>query len=427
MIEMPTPRLLISAVTIALAVTSCGYRAALHASYIPEVTDSTHYAGVRPEYQQLAALMEKDTGMAPTQGNTLQLVPDGRQKLQLMLQDMRLASSSLYLEYYRICVDSAGTVVLDLLKEKALSGLDVRAVTDYAAVIPSYRRKLNELNAVGGLYKTFYKPVWFLDYLVPAGGTHRDHRKILMIDGRTAYVGGRNIQDKYYVNWRDADLRITGPAVEHIAQVYMENFSLSIPSSFSASASASPHPSGKTVQIIPDSPTDKLLPTRNCFEWAIAHARRYFYLYCPYTPPPRSTIEALKEAARRGVDVRWILPGKSDVFIEKHMAEALYRELLEAGVRLYEWQDGILHTKQFMSDDYLLAVGSANMDNLSFFLNYEIEALVYDEELTCEAVDLYLSDLSSRCREVTLAEVRRWGLLRRFRNWFVYTFGGGIG
>ena len=145
--------------------TACGYRRALHASYIPEVTDSTHYEGVRPEYQQLAALMEKDTGLPTSTGNTIAFIPDGAQKLELMLYDMDRAKESLYLDYYRICVDSAGTIVLGKLKDMAAAGMDIRVIADKAAVIPKYRRQLNTINDVGGLYKSFYKPIrltfWF--------------------------------------------------------------------------------------------------------------------------------------------------------------------------------------------------------------------------------------------------------------------------
>lgn len=437
---MESQKHIIILVAAACIVTACGYRGALHASYIPEVTDSTHYEGVRPEYQQLAALMEKDTGLPTSTGNTLAYIPNGAQKLELMLYDMNRAQESLYLEYYRICVDSAGVIVLNLLKDKASAGLDVRAYADKAAVIPEYRKKFNTLNDVGGLYRSFYKPVWVMDHLVPPAGTHREHRKILMVDGQTAYLGGRNIQDKYWVSWRDADVRITGPAIEHIATVYMENLLRIEPSQehikmepdLEAAALRDTIPGlkqfyGKTVQIVHDSPTDKILPIRNCFEWAINNSKCYFWLYCPYTPPPKSTLKALKDAATRGVDVRWIIPGISDVFFEKHMAESLYKDLLEAGVRIFEWQPTILHAKQFMTDDYLTAIGSANMDNLSFFLNYEVETLIYDEEFTLNAKELYLEDIREHCHEVSLDEVKRWNIFRRFRNWFVYTFGGPVG
>ena len=431
---------IVAVIAAGLALTACGYRAALHSSYIPEVTDSTLYEGVKPEYQQLAALMEKDTGIPPSAGNTVGFIPDGSHKLQLMLADLNAASSAVYLDYYRICADSAGTIVLDILKDKARAGLDIRVMVDRAAETPKNFKALKKLPEAGVLFNSFYKPVWVLDGLVPPAGTHRDHRKIMMIDGTTAYLGGRNIQDKYFTSWRDADVRITGPAIEQIATVYMENqlrlnpgakpllINPALPEAAAAdNIQGLTQFYGKTVQVVKDSPTDKLLPSRNLFEWAIGHSKKYFWVYSPYTPPPKSTLNALKEAARRGVDVRWIVQGVSDVFMEEYIAEHLFKELLEAGVRIFQWDTGIMHAKQFMSDDYLMAIGSVNMDNLSFFLNYENEAIIYDEDITRHAAERFVEDLSVHCHEVYLDEVKRWNIFRKFRNWFFYTFGGPVG
>jgi cardiolipin synthase len=109
------------------------------------------------------------------------------------------------------------------------------------------------------------------------------------------------------------------------------------------------------------------------------------------------------------------------------MGESLYKELLEAGVRIYEWQGEVLHAKQFMSDDYLLIIGSSNMDNLSFFLNYEVVTLVYNRDVTRDAAALFLKELWQNCEEITLEEVQKWTAFRKFRNWFIRTFGGPIG
>ena len=134
---------IITIMAAAAVVSGCGYRGALHASYIPEVT--TPYEGVKPEYQQLAALMEKDTGIPPSTGNTVGFIPDGADKLKLMLQDLGAANSAIYMDYYRICADSAGTIVLDILKNKAMAGLDVRVMVDKAAVTPKNMKALRKL------------------------------------------------------------------------------------------------------------------------------------------------------------------------------------------------------------------------------------------------------------------------------------------
>lgn len=424
----------------ALALTACGYRAPMYKSYIPEVVDSTAYPGVAPAYQQLAALMEKDTGFAPQEGNTVTMFPDRWQKWLQLKEDLDYASKSIYIDHYRFCADSTGSIVARILEEKAREGADVRVILDKGANTREDRERMELMRSSGVKIQFFHKPKMLIDHIMLSKGFNRDHRKILILDGQTAYLGGRNIQDRYFLEWRDADIRITGPVVKDITSVFEENQQRVAPEwgkahvakdlDYAARMDNIPEMtqySDVTVQVVPDSPTDKILPIRNCFEWAIEHAQRYFWFYNPYTPPPASTLKALKDAAARGVDVRWIAPANNDVSLEKGMGESLYKELLEAGVRIYEWQGEVLHAKQFMSDDYLLIIGSSNMDNLSFFLNYEVITLVYNRDVTRDAATLYLKDLWENCEEMTLEEVQKWKAFRKLRNWIIRTFGGPVG
>ena len=181
---------------------------------------------------------------------------------------------------------------------------------------------------------------------------------------------------------------------------------------------------GVPVQVVPEYPTDRQLPTRNGLEWALNHAKKYFWYYNPYSPPPQSTIDALLQAARRGVDVRWIAPSITDIAPERGIAESMYEEMLEAGIRIYEWQDHMMHAKQYLCDDYLAIIGSTNMDNLSLFLNYELLAFLYDERICHRAAETFLRDLDAHCREITLEEVKRWPSPRKWRNWILRILGG---
>lgn len=423
-----------------LLFTGCGYRAPLHPSYIPEITGGAALPGTHADYRQLAALMEKDTGMKPTDGNTVTILPDGIAKWDILKAELENARRSIYIDHYRFCTDSLGSIVEGILKEKARQGVDVRVILDKGANTREHLQELSTLRNEGVSFELFRFPVFLLDYVWPAKSTHRDHRKILLLDGRTGYLGGRNIQNEYFLEWRDADIRITGPAVADLSAVYMENQQRVAPDM--GPVYVAPHLEEEarldripqlrqftdvTVQIVHDSPTDRILPVRNCFEWALQNARRYFWFYNPYTPPPPSTIKALKDAAKRGVDVRWIVPAINDVAPEKWMGESMYRELTDAGVRIFEWQDQVLHTKQFMMDGELLGMGSANMDNLSFFLNYEVMALVYDEELTRHAADTFLAELKTNCLEITRVDLRSWSVFRRLRNRLTRILGGPLG
>lgn len=413
-------------ISLLLALQACGYRAPMSETKVTENPES--FPEIRAEYRPLAALITSDTQLPPTGGNAVELLPEGMQKLDGILRDFAAAQRSIYIDHYRICSDSCGTVVMNLLKEKAAQGVDVRIIVDKPANTEEDRAILLGLNEAGIKADLFHFPSWPLDYLWPPKAMHRDHRKIITVDGVIGYTGGRNIQDEYFLEWRDADVRLEGPAAEQLNCVYLENqkrVNPDLPPLQPAMADTVVR-GNKIVQIIPDSPDDKALPIRNFFEWAIGHAKDYFYFYNPYTPPPASTIALLKEAASRGVDVRWIVPANNDVAPAKWMGESLYGEFLRAGIRVYEWQGNVLHAKQFISDNYLTAVGSANMDNLSFFLNYEALALVYDEEVATEAHDLYLEELDTRCKELTLEEVKKWSIFKKLWVWLAKSALGSI-
>ena len=423
----------------ALLVQACGYRAPLHASDIPEVSEGSFYPGVRNDYQELAALLAKDTGMEPSTGNTVGLITDQHQKLELLLNDVREAQQSIYIDHYRFCYDSCGSMVADLMIEKAEAGKDMRIIIDRGAHNKAYMAGHAPILDSKVDLRYFRIPVMLIDYLSLAQSTHRDHRKFVILDGTTAYMGGRNIQDRYFETWRDADIRVTGPVVNDLLSTFNENqfrvaperdpLPLQPEETLRESATRDTVPGltqfyGKTLQIIPDSPTDQRLPIRNAFLWSIEHAQHYFWFYNPYTPPPAQIMKALKQAAARGVDVRWIAPNNNDVKPEAWMGESLYKELLKAGIRIYEYLGPVLHAKQFMVDDYLTCIGSANMDNLSFFLNYEVQSLVYDEAFTRHATAIFAQDLTDHCHEITLEEVKHWSFFRKMRNWLVRVFAG---
>ncbi|MBO4670612.1 MAG: hypothetical protein J5640_02050 [Bacteroidales bacterium] len=427
---------LVSFLALPCLLLGCGYRAPMYKTVV--TVDPGTFTSVREDYRDLAALLTSDTEMPPTDSNTLSMLPDAKEKFALLLDDMRGAEESVYIEHFRVRLDSIGTVFTDILKDKAHAGKDVRLIVDKGASVREDKKGHMALREDGVKSYLYHRPRWLQDFIWPSKGAHREHRKIVLVDGQTAYMGGRNIQDKYF-QWRDCDIRIAGPAVKDLGEVFLSTQMQVAPdlpplkiTDESARKAVNDSIPGlvqyrqKTVQIIPESPFDKHLPIRNCFEWAISHSKHYFYFYTPYTPPPESILKALKDAAGRGVDVEWIVPGTNDVGPAKWMGESLYRELLLAGVKILEWQGSILHTKQFISDNYLTAIGSANMDNMSFFLNLEVEAVIYDEEIALDACRLFREDAAVRCVPVTLEDVRRWSIFRKLRNWIARALVGSI-
>ncbi len=400
----------------------------MHSTVVTE--DPARFTQVREEYRPLAAMLSSDTGLDPTEGNSLSMLPDAQEYFDLLTSELRGAKKSIYLDFYRIRMDSLGRAVADILKEQAACGLDVRIVVDNIEAKKGDREVFAEIRQAGGIAEIYPSILTAL----------RDHRKIAIVDDRTAYTGGRNIQQKY-LQWQDCNIRLQGPCVADLGQAYNEDQRRAAPAlepvSFEPAApriqSDSPEGSalqglkiysGKTVQIVPDTAGDRKLPIRNLYEWSIGNSGRYFYLSNPYAPPPASIARAMEDAARRGVDVRWIVPAINDEPVEKWIDEAMYPEYLKAGVRIFEWQEGRFHTKQFVTDDYLTVIGSANMDNLSLFMNSEVMVAVYDSQLATDMRDAFLSDCEVKCREVTLDEVRRWSVFRRLWNWFARVMAG---
>ena len=215
--------------TCSLLLVGCGYRAPLHKSYIPVVTDTSRYAGIRPEYQELAALMEKDTELGLTRGNTVTLIADGQENLDMLVKEFREARTSIYVEPYRFKLDTTGAMLADILREKTLEGVDVRIILDKSANTREDRHELRKMEDVGAQVDYFHRPSFWLDRHFPSLATHRDHRKLTLLDGRIAYVGSRNIQDKYFFDWHDVDVRMTGPVVADLTEAFRRTQSLVAP------------------------------------------------------------------------------------------------------------------------------------------------------------------------------------------------------
>jgi cardiolipin synthase len=408
----------------------------MHETVIPEAEDPA-FGIILPQYRELAATAAAGTGLPPTAGNTVSLIPVNSDRIAWMAEQLQKAEKSIYIEVFRYRVDTSGTRLYHILEEKARAGLDVRIILDKGANRPGDMRDLKKLRDAGARVELFRIPELLTDYILPyVLTTHRDHRKIVIIDGQVAYLGGRNITDYYFYKWKDMDICLSGPAVAQVTQVFQENWERVAPGSPPVSLDAADTPvagiappegvkqfSGGVVQILQDSPSDEKLPIRDAFELALESATDYFYFQSPYLPPPPSTVQKLKEAALRGVDVRWMIPGRNDVFIQKWMGETLYEGYLKSGIRIFEWKGEMLHSKQFIVDDYITSVGSANTDNLSFFLNYEVMAIVYDSGVARSAKENFLEDQKG-CREILLKDVDEWGGLRILRNWFFRVLAG---
>ena len=380
---------------------------------------------VREDFRLLASLMGRDAYPTVSSGNDFEIITQGRRKFELLCEDILQAKEYIHMEYFKFGNDEGGKAIKELLMRKAKEGVKVRFILENIANFPIRPKYYNDMKEAGVEVVRFTNPrSHFLKFVTSIN--FRNHRKIVVIDGKIGYTGGMNINDNYFNRWRDTHLRITGPAVASLQYAFMDSwltagatidqplidyYPVAIAAMGSiggsdASLRSAAAPAGKLVQIVPDEPDLPMPMLLYSYEWIIQHARKYIWLQTPYFVPPEPVLDAMKVAALSGVDIRIMLPERADNFITRPANRAYYEEILQAGVRLFLRQGEFIHSKTIVCDDYLSSIGSANIDSRSFDINYEINTYIYDEETALKCKAIYEADLE-KSRELTLEEWSR--------------------
>ena len=345
--------------------------------------------------------------------STAKYYPCGEAMYPDLLADLEKAERFIFLEFFIVRTGKMWKGVEDILVRKAAQGVDVRLIYD-------------DFGSLLGLPSDFvvkmerahircipFNPVVPLVSLVM---NHRDHRKIVVVDGNTAYTGGINLADEYineeerFGYWKDAALRTEGAAVWNFTVMFLDHWNAFRPSEedyapFMPQAEALSAQSDGVIQPYGDSPLDEEALAETVYLNIINQAQRYVYIYTPYFVVGETMLEALKAAAKRGVDVRLVLPGIPDKKLVFRLTRSYYVPLLRAGVRIYEFTPGFLHAKCYVSDDRAAVVGSINMDYRSLFLHFECGALLLYTSQVIALRDDVLRTLPE-CREVQLADCR---------------------
>ena len=340
-----------------------------------------------------------------TGGNDIEIITHGPRKLEALLNDIAQAREYIHFQYYLFGDDVSGQAVKEALMKKAREGVKVRILHENVANYDTRRSFYNEMRKSGVELQRFYNPR-FHPLKIITRLNYRNHRKIVVIDGRIGYTGGMNIKDRYFTKWRDTHLRIIGPAVASLQHIFLDSWLTSggcldhepeyfFPERFHLPGDvAGPGVlRNKLMQITPDEPDSSWPTLQFGYLWAVQHARDYIWLQTPYFIPPESVLEALKTAALSGVDVRVMVPAESENFFMGPAIKSYYRECLKAGIRIYERGGGFIHSKTFVADDYLSSVGTANIDNRSLNINYEVNTYIYDKEAALRCKDIFLKDL----------------------------------
>jgi cardiolipin synthase len=331
--------------------------------------------------------------------NHVDVLVDGDNTFNAMGEAIRNAKHHVHVLYYIFRKDATGTWLRDLLIERAKAGVEVRLVVDGIGSMELDDEFLQPLKEAGVEFAVFL-PFRFQFRLRRSQVNFRNHRKIVIVDGWIGFTGGVNVGEEYrgrssHGYWRDTHVRLEGPAVHELQHVFAEDWFYTTQRKI-AGRDYFPlleENGEETVQIIPSGPDLPSLSIHHLFFVAITSARRYVWITTPYFVPDDSILLALQTAALRGVDVRLLVPFESDEGLVLHAGRSYYNELLEAGVRIFEYKKGILHAKTMVIDGTCGTIGSANMDIRSFHLNFELNAFLYSEKVAHSLETTFLEDL----------------------------------
>jgi len=379
-----------------------------------------HPSETDPHYSQLAKMLFKTVGRAARPRRAeLTLYFDGKSKFEDLADAIRNAGRHIHMEYYIWEPDRIGTRIRDLLTERAEAGVEVRILVDGFGSSKAHDRFWRPLRDAGGLVRRFNE-LTLLRWR-PRMVNFRSHRKIAVVDGVIGFTGGMNITDVHTSEfsgdeaWRDTHVKLTGPAAKGLQMVFFEDWHYAGGDAPDVDRYlpevSSLDPGDKMVQVVSSGPDENLDAIHKLFFTSIAGATRRVQLTTPYFVPDESVLNALTSAALGGIDVTVLVPEGGDAPFVAAAARSYYPELLEAGVKIYEFGEPILHAKTLVVDD-LAIIGTANTDTRSFRLNFEVVAAVHDAK-TADRLAVQLQRDLERAERVTLRALEKQPLHRR--------------
>ncbi len=352
--------------------------------------DQMHAARVvrrlAPATRHLMKIATKVGSYPPTHSNRVAIYHNEEQSLITLHDMIASARSHVHLEYYIFRPDETGAMIRDALIARARAGVQVRVLVDYLGSWSLTRAFIHPM-VRAGIQFDYFLPV--VPWQGPWRVNFRNHRKILIIDGKIAFTGSHNIGDEYrgrhprLGTWQDTNLSIEGPAVQQLQEVFVEDWyyttghELVSDEYFPAPEPVGPH----VVQVIPSGPDVEANPILDVVFSAITGAHRSICIMTPYFVPDAALIQALHVAARGGAKVQILIPARNDNPLVLWAGRSFYKEVIRAGVEIYEYDHGMLHNKVVVIDEHWSLVGSANMDHRSFRLNFELSTVLYDAGL----------------------------------------------
>lgn len=387
-------------------------------NYSEKVVDN--YQEVLGDKKFLSTLILNDTLSPLTENNEVEILVNGERKFPAVLDVLRSAKHHIHIEYYIYEDDVIGKQIEEILIERATNGVKVRFIYDDFGSSTLRKRMVQNLRDNGVEAFAFSK----VRILVLANKlNYRNHRKIIVVDGARGFVGGINVSDKYSndknnpgLYWRDMHLKICGAGVHYLQYLFLCDWNFCaeqslqpndefFPKKFDISAK-----SNKLVQIVGSGPDSDRPSVMFSLLQTIHLAKKEILIASPYFIPGNSITNAIITAALSGISVKLLVPGISDSKVVNWAASSYYGILLDAGVEIYLYQKGFLHAKTLVIDKEVSIVGTANMDQRSFELNFEVNAIVFDKEIATEMTEIFYNDMldSSKIDADAWRERSKW-------------------
>jgi len=380
-------------------------------------------------------VVESVTESPLTKGNKVTLLADGQAAYAAMFKAIENAKDHINLESYIIEDDETGRKFADLLLQKQAEGIQVNIIYDSVGSFKTPEPFFKRLRD-GGIQVVAFNPVNPLDAPGEWSLTQRDHRKILIIDGKVAIIGGINISKVYSstpfkrklnekapIHWRDTDIQIEGPAVAEFQKLFLDTWlKQKGPKLFERNYfPALKEESTALVRVVGSTPGETNRIPFIVYVSAITFAEHSIHMTNSYFIPDDQIVKALKDAAKRGVDVKILLPGITDSKLALYAQRYHYSRLLKSGVKIYECSTSLLHAKTAVVDNVWSTVGSTNMDFLSLLKNDEVNAIILSHEFAVEMEKMFVRDLENS-RQIQEDEWIKRPLFPRIRDWFVNLF-----
>ena len=354
------------------------------------------------QFYPLARMVSREGKSLTTTNNEVALFINGEEKFPDVLQTLQRARHHIHIEYYIYEGDEIGTQIADILIKKANEGVKVRFIYDDFGSKNIRKTLVRRLKQAGVEAVPFYK----IRLLFLANSlNYRNHRKIIVVDGITAYVGGINVCDKYIntgnnkLFWRDTHLKIFGLGAANLQYIFLTDWNFCARQSVQLSEELFPGNRqfnkglDHLVQISASGPDSVHPSIMYALMQAIMLSKEEVLITTPYFIPEKSFIDALTIAALSGISIKILVPGVSDSFVVNAASNSYYESLLQVGIEIYKYQKGFVHSKTMVCDEFVSFIGTANLDQRSFDLNFEVNAIVYDKKISKQLRANFLKDI----------------------------------